>query len=96
MTTTERTLRPPPYADELRITITNIDLKGLDGHRRRTPTKNLVIGCFLHQDHQNCYCPSKRESTKQFHKSKIKFSFVYGASSQEEMLVTLRIFFICL
>ncbi|KAG5527060.1 hypothetical protein RHGRI_028102 [Rhododendron griersonianum] len=43
-------------------------------------------------DHQNCYYTSKRESTKQFHNSKIKFPLVYGASSQEEMLATLRIF----
>ncbi|KAI8547629.1 hypothetical protein RHMOL_Rhmol07G0210400 [Rhododendron molle] len=62
----------------------------------KTEDQNLVIGCFLHSYHQNCYCPSKRESTKQFHNSKIKFPLVYGASSQEEMLVTVRIFFILL
>ncbi|KAI8541082.1 hypothetical protein RHMOL_Rhmol08G0035300 [Rhododendron molle] len=66
----------------------------------KTEDQNLVIGYPDHQNdhqgHQNCYCPSKRESTKQFHNSKIKFPLVYGASSQEEMLVTLRVFFILL
>ncbi|KAG5516695.1 hypothetical protein RHGRI_037437 [Rhododendron griersonianum] len=47
--------------------------------------------CYF-PDHQNCYYPSKRESTKQFDNSKIKFPLVYVASSQEEMLATLRIF----
>ncbi|KAI8559566.1 hypothetical protein RHMOL_Rhmol04G0184500 [Rhododendron molle] len=40
----------------------------------------------------DCSYARGRESTQQFHNSKIQFRLVYGASSQEEMLATLRIF----
>ncbi|KAI8559853.1 hypothetical protein RHMOL_Rhmol04G0207600 [Rhododendron molle] len=57
--------------------------------KRGSPFCIQIIRTTTVPDHQNCYWPSKRESTKQFHNSKIKFRMVYGVSSQEEMLATL-------